>query len=49
MKEYIITVRLTVDAHDHDEAVDIAKVMRQAVEDTEYTVRDVESDLREDI
>jgi len=43
MREYSIHINFTVDARDYDEAIEIAKAARKAVEDCEYKVRDVET------
>lgn len=51
MTEFNIRISLNVDARDHDEAVEIAKAIRAAIEDKHaahgYKVRDVESDTEE--
>lgn len=47
MREYDIIVRFVVDARDHDEAVEIAKAAREAIERFPYRVRDLESDVEE--
>jgi hypothetical protein len=43
MTEFSITVSYTVDAHDYDEAVEIAKSVVQDIKDGTYKVRDVET------
>ncbi len=53
MKEFWITVTYTVDAHDHDEAVEIAKAVRKDIEGGAllghgYRVRDVETQTIEE-
>ncbi len=50
MREYAITVSFVVDARDHDEAVEIAKAVRSAVEqESGYVVRDVETQRIEEL
>lgn len=43
MKEYVIQVQFVVDAHDDEEAIEIAKAARFAVQGVQYKVRDVET------
>ncbi len=52
-REYTMTVTYVVDAHDYDEAVDIAKAVRKDIEGGAllghgYRVRDVETQTIEE-
>lgn len=56
MKEFTIMVSYVVDAHDYDEAVDIAKAVLDAVKDEHprhvahgYKLRDVETSKIEEV
>jgi hypothetical protein len=43
MKEYVLQIHFVVDARDEEEAIEIAKAARRAVQGIEYKVRDVET------
>ncbi len=51
MREFTITVTYVVNAHDRDEAVDIAKTVREALVDSDqpYRLRDIETQTIEEV
>lgn len=50
VKEFQINISFAVDAHDYDEAIDIAKATRLLLErESDYKLRDVETQQIEEV
>lgn len=50
MKEYGLTLRMSIDAHDEDEAIDIAKELEEVLKKhSRYHIRDLEADTIEEL